>query len=136
MTKALKWWLAISLVVVFFAGAALGLFACALHARHFFFHRHGPQVAERIRMHLQRELKLTPEQSEKISPTVDRLATQLETIRKETSERVGAAMNESHHEIIPLLTPEQRERLDRMRERHQRIMVHMRDFGPPPDGPP
>jgi hypothetical protein len=136
MTKALKWWLAISLVVVFCAGAALGLFGCALHARHLFVHRHGPHVADRIRMHLQQELKLTPEQSEKISPMVERLATQLEAIRKETGERVAAAMSESHREITPLLTAEQRERLDKMRERHHRIMMHMRDFGPPPDEAP
>lgn len=130
MTKTLKWWLAIALVVVFCAGAALGLLACALHARHFLFHGHGPHVAERIRQHLQRELRLTPEQSEKVSPVVDRLTTQLDAIRRETSERVSQTMNEAHREISPLLTPEQRERLEHMRERHQRMLGRMDHPGP------
>jgi len=130
MTTTLKLWIATSLVVVFFAGAALGVFAGARHARQLGFVRHGGQMPDRMRRHLQHQLDLTPEQSRQIAPVVDRLADQLELIRNETSARVAKTMDESHREIAPLLTPEQRERLQQMRRRHGR-MLRRHDFGPP-----
>lgn len=130
MTRKVKLWLALAFVLVFLAGAALGVFAGALHARRVFVHGPGPFAGERMRRHLQRELSLTPEQAVKIDPVIDRTAAQLETIRRETAERVSQTMNESHREIVPFLTAEQRERLERMRQRHLRMMGR-RNFGPP-----
>ena len=48
MTRTLKWWIAIAAVVVFFAGAAVGLFGGAVHVRqqHMMMIRHGPRVGE------------------------------------------------------------------------------------------
>ena len=131
MTKRLKWWMAAALVVVFLAGIATGLFAGAMHARHVFAGRHGGFIGQRMREHLRRELQLTPEQYEKIAPILDQTSTRLDAIREETGRRVGEAMNDSHQQIIPLLTPEQREKLDRMRERHRSIL-RMRGAMPPP----
>ena len=135
MTRALKWWLSLALVLVFLAGVATGLLAGARHARSAFVSRHGPQMAERMREHLRRELDLTPEQAEKIAPVIDRTARQLEAIRVETSGRVAEAMNASRAEIAPVLTPEQMERLDRLRERHQR-MLRRHHFGRAPRDEP
>ncbi len=125
MTKALKWRLALGLIVVFLAGLALGLFAGAFHARRVFVAHHGPLMAGRMREHLRHELHLTSEQLAKIAPLVDRSAGQLEEIRRQSSRRVAETIDESRREIAPLLTPEQRERLERMREKHQR---RARDF--------
>lgn len=132
MTKGLQWRVTLVLVLVFFAGLASGLFAGAFHARHVFVGRHGPSMAGRMREHLRHELRLTPEQFGKIAPVIDRSAEQLELIRRETSSRVAATMEASSREIVPLLTSEQRERLDRMREKHQR-MRRGHDFADPPD---
>ncbi len=121
MTKEWKWRLALGLVIVFLAGLALGLFAGAFHARRVFIARHGPHMAGRMREHLRHELHLTSEQFEKIAPMIDRSAKQLEEIRRESSGRVAETIDESRREMAPLLTPEQRERLERMREKHQRM---------------
>ncbi len=131
MTSKLKFWLAISLIVVFFAGAALGVFAGAMHARQIFFRGHGGFVAHRMREHLRRELQLTPEQNEKITPILDQMDQRLEAIRTETGQRVRDTMNQSHNEIVPLLNLEQQKKLDEMRERHKHMM---RMHGGPPPG--
>lgn len=132
MTKSFKRWLAFAFVVVFLAGIATGLFAGALHAHHFMAGEHdGVQMGQRMREHLRRELQLTPEQYEKVAPIIDATSARLESIRSETGRRVSEAMNESHDQIVPLLTPEQRQRLEQMRERH-RHMIRLRGGLPPP----
>ena len=131
MTRALKWWLVFGVVVVFFAGVASGLFAGAWHARRVFIGGHSARFHQRMREHLQRELKLTPEQTEKVGPILDRTAQQLDTIREETGRRVTETINQSHDEMLPLLTPEQQEKLKEMRERHRRML--RRGGGPPPE---
>ncbi|HEY0369582.1 MAG TPA: hypothetical protein VGC85_08305 [Chthoniobacterales bacterium] len=130
MTKTLKWWIAIAFVVVFLAGGALGLFAGALHARHIVFQHRGPHAGERMQERLERELHLTPEQSAKIAPIVQSTAAELDSIRQETSARVAETMKQSHEEILPLLTPEQRERLEAMRRRHEEAMRRREMHGP------
>jgi Spy/CpxP family protein refolding chaperone len=120
--KSWKWQLVIALVVVFFAGMATGLFAGARHAHFVFMGRHGARTGERMRAHMQRELRLTPEQSAQISPIIDRTAAQLEVIRKETSKRVAGTFAHAHQEMLPLLNPEQRERLEEMKRRHRHML--------------
>jgi Spy/CpxP family protein refolding chaperone len=135
MTRTLKWWFALALVVVFAAGLTTGLFAGARHGRRVFVERHGAIMGERMREHLRRELQLTPEQEAQVGPVLERAATQLRSIREETQQRVAQTMNQSHQEIAPMLTAEQRERLDRIHARHVRIM-RRRHFGPPHQPPP
>ncbi|MDQ6911592.1 MAG: periplasmic heavy metal sensor [Verrucomicrobiota bacterium] len=133
MTKQWKLWLALALLVVFFAGGALGLCAGVIHARQMFFGRHGGFAGNRMREHLRRELQLTPEQYDKVRPILDQTEKRLEEIRAETGQRVREAMNQSHNEIVPLLNPEQRKKLDEMRERHRHIMrMHGGEMPPPP----
>jgi Spy/CpxP family protein refolding chaperone len=133
MTKRLKLWLALAFFVVFLAGGALGVLGGAIHARQVFFRGHGGFVAHRMREHLRHELQLTSEQNEKITPILDQMDQRLETIRNETGQRVRDAMSQSHEEIIPLLNPEQRKKLEEMRERHKHIMrIHGGDMPPPP----
>ena len=122
MTRALKWRLVIGLVIVFLAGMATGLFAGAWHARNVVTGRHSAHFHHRMEKRLTRELNLTPEQARQAAPILDRLSQELETIREETSQRVRQTMNQSHSEMVPLLTPEQREKLEKMKARHHRIL--------------
>jgi Spy/CpxP family protein refolding chaperone len=136
MSRTLKWWIAVAGVVVFLAGTAVGLFAGAFHVRHHaFVFRHGPRMGDRMQQHLQQELQLTPEQSAKITPIIERMSAELETIREETSARVTQTMNDSHQEMLPLLTPEQGQKLAELRRRHEHMM-RRGDFRPRRDGPP
>ena len=122
MTPALKWRIAIGLVLVFLAGVATGLFAGARHSRHKFIARHGEMVGDRMREHLKRHLDLTPEQLSQVEPILDETAKRLRAIRTETTERVSQTMEDSHRHLAPHLTPEQQAKLEQMKERHLRIL--------------
>jgi Spy/CpxP family protein refolding chaperone len=136
MTRALKWWLALALVVVFGAGVGTGLFAGARHHKRMVFKQHRPIMGEQMRERLRRHLALTPEQEDKVGPIVDRTAAELEAIRQETQQRIAETMNASHQEIAPLLNPEQREKLSEIRERHGRMRRRHFRPGHGPHSPP
>jgi Spy/CpxP family protein refolding chaperone len=121
MNRALKWKLIAGFLLVFLAGGLTGAFVGASHARHFFFKfHHRGDISERMRHRLQRELELTPEQVAKISPILDRAAAQLQQMRRDSGQRVREILNETHRQMTPHLTDEQREKLKQIEERHRR----------------
>lgn len=132
MNTALRWKLIIAFALVFFAGVAAGFFGAVHFGRPDFFHRASSRsIAEHAKEHLRAELKLTPQQMEQISPIVDQATSNLEAKREQTGREVRAIFEEMHKRISPLLTPEQQKRLERMDERHRRVM-RRRGFQPPP----
>jgi hypothetical protein len=133
MTPSLKGRIAVGLVLVFLAGVATGIFAGAWHARHVFVFRHGEMVGDRMREHLKRELGLTPEQLVLVEPILNQTAERLHAIRTETTQRVTEAMEESHRQLLPHLTPEQQAKIEKMKERHLRMLHH---HGERPEPPP
>jgi Spy/CpxP family protein refolding chaperone len=137
MNNALKWKLAFAFLLVFIAGLTTGGLLSTHHIkRHFLGPPHSGDVPGRMREHLQRELDLTPEQSAKIAPIVDATSAKLEAIRVETAERVRQVMEESKREIAPQLTPEQQEKLQKLKQKHLKILRH-HGFDPhSPDSPP
>ena len=132
MTRALTWCIVVGVLVVFAAGAATGMFIGARKAHDVFASKHHARMGERMRQHLIRELELTPEQLEKVSPIIDNTSRQLQEIRRESGRRVAETMRESRSAMAPHLTPEQRERLEMMKLRHKR---ELRRRGMPPSGP-
>ena len=64
----------------------------------------------------------TPEQVAKISPIIDKTASQLSEIRGDTGRRVRDVIIESHREIAQYLTPEQQQRLKQMEEHRRHWM--------------
>lgn len=139
MNNSLKWKLALAFFIVFVAGLATGGMFGAFHLR-----RHialGPphsgEVGDRMREHFRRALDLTPEQEKKIAPIVESTTSKLEAIRVETAERVRTVMEDSKREIAPILSPEQKQKLDKLENEHRRMMLK-HGFGPepPPHGPP
>jgi gas vesicle protein len=136
MSTALKWKLIAGFLLVFVAGGLTGGFIGAHHARNFFLgppHSHG--LPERMRERLRRQLELTPDQVSKISPIIDQTSSKLEAIRIETAQRVRATLEESHRQIAPQLTPEQREKLEKMEQMHKKRMRH-HGFPAPEQGEP
>ena len=131
MNRALKWKLIAGFLLVFLAGGLTGAFVGASHARHCFKFHHRGDISERMRERLRRELDLTPEQVAKIAPMLDRAAAQLQQMRRDTGRRVREILNETHRQIAPTLTDEQRQKLQRMQERHRRRHRH----GGPPELP-
>jgi Spy/CpxP family protein refolding chaperone len=81
---------------------------------------------------LRTELNLTPEQVVKISPIIDKTATQLQEVRRDTGRRVHEIIMEAHRQMAVNLTEEQRRKLQQIEERHRRWR-HRRGLheGPP-----
>ena len=121
MNGALKWKLVAGFVLVFVAGGIAGAAFGGFYTRHLFFEAHRPgRMGDRMKERLRTELRLTPEQVAKVSPIVDKTATQLREIRRDTGRRVHEIMAEAHKEIAVNLTDEQRQKLQQIEERHRR----------------
>jgi Spy/CpxP family protein refolding chaperone len=137
MNKSLRWKLIVAFVLIFLAGAACGFFG-AIHMHQAFFARMASDsMAQHMKERMRAELKLTPDQMEKISPIIDRAASQLKTARDQTIQTVHEIFSQTHREMQPLLTPEQRVKLEEMEKRHSRLL-HRHGFmpsGPPPPPP-
>jgi Spy/CpxP family protein refolding chaperone len=138
MNKSLRWKLILACVLIFLAGAACGFFG-AIHMHQVFFaHMAADSMAQHMKERMRMELKLTPDQMQKISPIIDRAAFQLKAARDQTMRNVHEIFSQTHHEIQPFLTPEQRAKLEEMEKRHRRLL-HRHGFvppGPPPPTPP
>ncbi len=120
MNRALQWKLIAGFILVFIAGGMTGAFLGAANARHLFFEVHQPGLmAIRMRDRLRTELHLTPEQVAKISPIIDKTATNLAGIRRETGRRVHEIMIEAHREMAANLTDDQRLKLQEIESRHR-----------------
>src|SRR2546430_13934397 len=124
MNSALKWKLIAGFVLVFLAGGATGVVVSAATAHYFFGAHHHGFAAQAMKNRLQWQLKLTDEQMAKISPIIEKTGARLEEIRGDTGKRVRETIAQAHSEIAPILTPEQRERLQQMEQRHRRWMHH------------
>ena len=122
MNRALKWKLVAGFILVFIAGGMAGAFFAASQAHGLLFGPNHGAIAERMRHRLRSQLRLTDEQMTKISPIIDKTATQLETIRTDTGRRVHEAFAEEHREIAADLTPEQRTKLQEIEARHRRFL--------------
>lgn len=131
MNSAIRWKLILAFALVFLAGIACGFFGSVHGFAWLVSHHARGSVAEHMKRHLRWELKLTPQQMEKIGPIIDRAGTQLEEKRQETAHDVHEIFQQAHQEIIPYLDDEQRARLQKMEERHRRMM-HRRGFLAPP----
>lgn len=87
---------------------------------------------------LEKGLKLTDEQKEKIRPIVRRSQEETQRLRRENVREIAAAMDRMHNDIAAELTPEQRAKLEDMRKRFRERAEHVRGMlrdGPPPSPP-
>jgi Spy/CpxP family protein refolding chaperone len=138
MNSALKWKLIVGFLLVFIAGGATGVFVTMAMGHRFMFGPHHGFAAQAMKNRLKWQLKLTDEQMTKISPIIEKTATQLEQIRGDTGKRVRDVIAESHRDIAQYLTPEQQQRLKQMEERRRHWMQHRgqwRRSAPPATSP-
>ena len=137
MNSALKWKLIAGFLLVFMAGGATGLFVSMAMAHRFMFAPHPPGVvAQMMKNRLKWQLRLTDEQMTKISPILDKTGAKLEEIRGDTGRHVRETIAEAHREIAPLLTPEQRTKLQQMEERRRHWFQNRRHAGGMSPGAP
>lgn len=135
MNRALQWKLVAGFLLVFVAGGITGAFVGGSYARYHFFEVHHPErIGARMKERLRAELNLTPEQVAKISPIIDKTTAQLRDIRRETGRRVHEIIADAHRQMAATLTDEQRQKLQRIEERHRRWR-HRRFHEPPAESP-
>jgi hypothetical protein len=134
MNRALQWKLIAGFILVFIAGGMTGAFLTVSHSRRMFVEAHDPGVmSRRMRERLRVQLKLTPDQVSKLSPIIEKMASQLEQIRMETGQRVHGTFVQAHREMAAYLSDEQRAKLEQIEARHRRWH---RMHGAPPEPPP
>jgi Spy/CpxP family protein refolding chaperone len=126
MNGGLKWKLIAGFVLVFVAGIAAGIFFSASFAHTALFGPGRAHIRDRMRNRLRSELRLSDEQVAKISPVIDKAADQIDSIRTDTARHVRETFAEAHREIAADLTPEQRQKLQEIEERHRRQFHHLR----------
>lgn len=108
--RLFKYWkLILGLLVIFTAGAVTGSLLTLQAVKQ--------AVAERSTFHwwvqsrlreMDRRLKLTHEQRQKISPIIEKAGGEFQTIAGDTMGQVMALLEKTHHEISAELTPEQK----------------------------
>jgi len=135
MNRALQWKLIAGFLLVFVAGGITGAFVGGSYVRHHFLGLHRPErIGAQMKERLRTELNLTPEQVAKISPIIDKTATQLRVIRRDTGQRVHEVIADAHRQMAVNLTDEQRQKLQQSEERHRRWR-HNRFHEPPAEMP-
>jgi hypothetical protein len=110
---------ALYLIAVFVAGALAGAAGGYAFGRRPVF-RPPPSpdhMAKMIVERFTRELDLTPEQQEKLVPIAHGAATAMESLHRDTHEKVIAQFKRTHAEVETFLTPEQ---VGKLREFEQR----------------
>jgi Spy/CpxP family protein refolding chaperone len=69
--------------------------------------------------HLSKDLNLTDEQKAKVQPIIDQTKPQVAAIHKEAMEKMHALLENAANQILPLLTPQQQQKLDAMKKAHE-----------------
>jgi len=137
------------LAVIFIAGALSGAaltLALAPHVlRHL--HPHDPShMKSDIMAGLTRDLNLTPDQQAKIEPIIGEAARELEEVHHDEVQRVSHIISLANDQMTPILTPDQKAQLDKLKAEGGAGMFfgHPHGFGqpgfhdagpPPPPGP-
>lgn len=122
----------LAFLAIFLIGAVAGAAGGLAFARNYVLRSPNPEtIAAHIRAKLQKGLRLTPQQVEKINPLLLRRGVNLQTLHQDVLERVVKILDESNAEIAAELTPEQRVKFENsQRDRHRWLRSH----GGPPSG--
>ncbi|MEZ5333420.1 MAG: hypothetical protein R2991_15600 [Thermoanaerobaculia bacterium] len=112
-----RWTAVVLLIVAFLIGAVVGGLSVELvHLRRIAaWHRgEGPPELDFLVRRLERRLDLTREQTEQVRAIVDSARHDLWQLRREVEPRVHGRLERARAEIEALLSPEQREELERL----------------------
>ncbi|HWF18400.1 MAG TPA: hypothetical protein VG754_04000 [Verrucomicrobiae bacterium] len=117
--KKLRPWLV--LLLVFCAGTMFGIVATRIVTRRVI-HRmitHPDFVRERIQRELVRKLKLTPGQEIQVEAVLTDSQKELRDLRQEFQPRFVFIIADAQNRISAVLTPDQRERFEKLKEQNR-----------------
>ena len=78
--------------------------------------------------HLSDKLDLTAEQKAKVQPIIDQTKPQIAAIHQEAMDKMKAIMDSTTAQIRPLLTPQQQQKFDAMKQAHQDMHKAMQEM--------
>ena len=109
---------AVVLVITFLSGAAAGMLFAHLGFMHRGPRMHSPRMVPKMMVHrLSRSLDLTPEQRTKVEAIVKRYHARIFRVTESVHPQVRAEIEAANREIEALLTPEQREKFQKLKLR-------------------
>jgi uncharacterized membrane protein len=119
--KSVKPWLL--LLLVFLAGAAVGVIGTRVVVRHVLKRvmANPDLVWTRIERALAADLKLNPEQRVKVRQVLSETQNQVRDLRIEFQPRFLSIVEKARTELAAALTPEQRARLDQLLQERERL---------------
>ena len=124
------------LALVFFAGIAVGVVGTRLVVRQMV--RTAMERPDRIRLmmerRLDRRLNLTPDQRTRLHEILTGTQAQLRSLRQEIRPQLVAVIGRADRDILAILTPEQRERFERMKQENP--LLWRAGQAPAPASPP
>lgn len=117
-----RWKIVLSFVAVFLAGGLVGG-ALTFHFTHdhFFKSLRAQDMAVHILTELRTELKLTPDQIEKIKPIVEKSTAEAEAYHHEVFQRLHAIFAASDEAIKAQLTNEQVAKFEQLKARRRKL---------------
>ena len=74
------------------------------------------------------KLNLTPDQQTKVQPILDQAKPQIVAIHQEAMQKMKTVMENAGSQIRPLLTPEQQQKFDAMKQAHEEMHKAMQDM--------
>ena len=78
--------------------------------------------------HLSDKLDLTADQKTKIQPIIDQTRPQIEAIHQEAMEKMRTLLENAGTQIRPLLTSQQQEKFDAMKQAHEKMHEAMKEM--------
>jgi Spy/CpxP family protein refolding chaperone len=116
-----NWKVALYLAVIFIVGGITGslvtlqILKYTVHS-----HRHSQDWSARMMKRLESNLKLTPEQVQKIKPIVDQSVGELKAIRSKTIYESSQVIHRAEERISLELTPDQQKRFQEIQQERRK----------------
>lgn len=135
MNKTSRTKAAIYAALIFCSGLATGVVTAPLLGRVFLPLPSPEQMSQHMLSMLEERLDLNPEQIAQVKPIIDKGGEDMKAIWLDTTGRVTARLEQINNDIVPLLTAEQRTKLEKLTAERRDRMRKRTPFGPPPRPP-
>lgn len=132
MNKISRTKTAIYAALIFAGGLGTGVVTAPLLGRAFLRPPSPEQMSRHMLSMLEKRLDLNAEQVAQVKPIIDKGGEDLQALWLDTTARVAARVDRMSNEIGPLLTAEQKTKLDQLAAEGHERMRKQTAFAPPP----
>jgi hypothetical protein len=129
-----KWKLAIGVTLVFILGGLVGSVGTQLYSKHWSerFWKDPRARREAFLQRLTRELRLTEAQQKEFRAIIEEVDKKVEKFRRENEAEIGKVLDEGFNQMKEKLNPDQQQKLDELKARHEKRQEERRRRSPFP----